>query len=75
MKQIVESDRLKRFIDPRLIEALRHPFREHALATFNEGIASPTQIGEEMAPRQPFYKHIQKLEQLGCIERSSVGIR
>jgi len=70
MKQIVASDRLKRFMDRRLIEALGHPFREHILAECNEGIVSATQIGEGIgADVSLFYKQMQTLERLGCIER------
>jgi hypothetical protein len=70
MKQIIESGRLKRYIDPRFIEALNHPLRAHVIAICNERIASGTQIGEEIgADVSLFYKHIQKLEALGCIER------
>jgi DNA-binding transcriptional ArsR family regulator len=69
MKQIVESGNLKRFIDPRIVEALKNPVREHALAIFNERIASATQIGEEIgADVSLFYHHIEVLERLGCIE-------
>jgi len=69
MKQIIASDRLKRFMDPRLIAALGHPFREHVLAECNEGIVSATQIGDGIgADVSLFYKHIQKLKRLGCIE-------
>ncbi len=70
MKQIVESGELKRFMDPRLAEALGHPFREHVLAECNEGIVSASQIGERIgADVSLFYKHMQKLERLECIER------
>jgi predicted transcriptional regulator len=70
MKQIVESGSLKRYIDPRIIVALGHPFREHVLAECNAGIVSATQIGEGIGADVPvFYKQIQKLEELGCIER------
>jgi DNA-binding transcriptional ArsR family regulator len=69
MKEVIESGELKRFIDPRLIAALGHPFREHALAEFNERIASPTEIGEEVdADVSSFHHHIEVLEELGCIE-------
>ncbi len=70
MKQLIEQAELKRFVDPRIIEALRNPVREHALAVLNERIASATQIGEEIgADVSLFYHHIEVLERLGCIER------
>lgn len=70
MKQIIESGNLKRFIDPRIIAALGHPFREHVLAESNAGIVSATQIGEGVGADVPlFYKHIERLEELDCIER------
>ncbi len=69
MSQIVNSGVLKRFMDPRLIQALGHPFREHVLAECNEGIVSATQIGKRIgADVTLFHKHIRKLELLGCIE-------
>jgi hypothetical protein len=70
IKQVIESGDLKRYIDPRVIKALGHPIREHALAVFNERIASATEIGEEIAlDVSLFYSHIEVLEKLGCIER------
>jgi predicted transcriptional regulator len=69
MKEVVESGELKRFMAPRIIEAVGHPFREHALAEFNERIASPTEIGKEVdVDVSLFDHHIQVLEELGCIE-------
>jgi hypothetical protein len=57
-------------MDPRLIRALGHPIREHALAVFNERVASATEIGEEIDLEVPaFYTHIRKLQAMGCIER------
>ena len=69
MKEVIESGELKRFMDPRIIEAVGHPFREHALAEFNERITSPTEIGKEVdVDVSLFHHHIQVLEELGCIE-------
>jgi len=65
----VRRDRLRGFIDPRLIEAMGHPVREHILAVLNERVASPTEIGDEIGlDVSAFYKHVQTLERLGFIE-------
>jgi hypothetical protein len=70
LKEVLGGGQLKRFIDPRLIKALGHPIREHALAVFNERVASAREIGEEIDLDVPaFYSHIQELEAMGCIER------
>jgi len=44
----IRKDRLKKFIDSRLITALGHPVREHLLAVFGERIASTSEIGDEI---------------------------
>ncbi len=70
MKELSEWPGLKRFIDPRLIQALGHPVREHILAVLNERIASGKEIGNELgADVSSFYHHIEELERLDCIER------
>jgi DNA-binding transcriptional ArsR family regulator len=70
IKDVIAEGRLKRFIDPRLIKALSHPMREHALAVFNERTASTTDIGREINLDVPaFYHHIETLEKLGFLER------
>ena len=70
----VRGDRLKGFMDRRLVHAIGHPVREHILAVLNERAASPTEIGDELElDVSAFYKHVQVLEQLGCIE--CVGTR
>jgi DNA-binding transcriptional ArsR family regulator len=70
IKDVIAGGRLKRFIDRRLIRALSHPLREHVLATLNERIASPSEIGREIDLEVPaFYHHVEVLEELGCIER------
>lgn len=67
---MLSGGQLKRYMDPRLIKALGHPIREHALAVFNERIASAREIGEEIDLDVPaFYTHIQELKEMGCIER------
>ena len=49
--------------------AFGHPVREHILAVLNERQASPTEIGDELElDVSAFYKHVQVLERLGCIE-------
>lgn len=69
MQDILEGGRLKTYFDRRIIKALGHPMREHALAVFSERTASGRQIGEELgADVSLFYSHIEKLEELGCIE-------
>jgi hypothetical protein len=70
----VRGDRLKGFMDRRLVHAIGHPVREHILVVLNERQASPTEIGDELElDVSAFYKHVQVLEQLGCIE--CVGTR
>lgn len=65
----VRKDRLKKFVDRRLIQALSHPVREHLLAVFTERIASTTEIGDEIdLDVSAFYKHVKLLESLGYIE-------
>jgi hypothetical protein len=65
----VRKDRLKKFIDRRLIKALSHPVREHILAVVNERISSTVQIGDEIElDVTAFHKHVQLLEEIGCIE-------
>jgi hypothetical protein len=65
----VRRDRLKGFMDRRLVHAIGHPVREHILAVLNERQASPTEIGDELElDVSAFYKHVQVLERLGCIE-------
>jgi hypothetical protein len=72
IKAVLNGGQLKRFIDPRLIKALGHPIREHALAVFNERIASATEIGQEIQEIDldvaAFYSHVETLEEMGCIE-------
>jgi hypothetical protein len=69
MKEVIESGKLKRFLDPRLSRAFGHRFREHLLAVFNERITSATEVGRDVGMEVPdFYKHITVLEELGCIE-------
>jgi DNA-binding transcriptional ArsR family regulator len=66
----VRQDRLKKFIDQRLIRALGHPVRAHILAVLNERVASTREIGDEIElDVSAFYKHVEVLEELGCIER------
>lgn len=70
----VRDDRLKCFMDRRLVQAIGHPVREHILVVLNERQASPTEIGDELElDVSAFYKHVQVLERLGCIE--CVGTR
>jgi hypothetical protein len=65
----VRKDRLKKFLDERLITALKHPIRAHILAVLNERVASTKEIGDEIElDVSAFYKHVQLLQELGCIE-------
>src|SRR5689334_20270836 len=74
MRELREASNLKTFIDPRIVEALRHPVRAHILAVLNERVASGKEIGEELgADVSTFFHHIEHLERLGCLER--VGSR
>lgn len=70
MQELKEGNGLKTYLDPRLIQALAHPVREHILAVLNERIASAREIGSELgADVSSFYHHIELLEELGFIER------
>jgi DNA-binding transcriptional ArsR family regulator len=65
----VRKDRLKSFFDRRLIDAMRHPVREHILAVLNERHASTVEIGDEIGlDVTAFYSHVQTLEKMGLIE-------
>ncbi len=67
--KMVREDRLKKFIDRRLIEALHHPVREHVLAVTNERAASMVEIGDEIGlDVVAFNKQVKVLEELGFIE-------
>jgi len=67
--KMVRKDRLKKFFDRRLIEALRHPVREHILAVTNERISSTVEIGDEIElDVTAFHKQVKFLEEIGCIE-------
>jgi hypothetical protein len=67
--KMVRKDRLKRFFDPRLIEAIRHPVRAHILAVLNERIASTVEIGDEIElDVTAFNKQVKFLDDIGCIE-------
>lgn len=70
MRELKELKGLKTFFDRRLIEALGHPVREHALAVFNERVASGKEIADELGTDvSTFYHHVEQLEKLGFIER------
>lgn len=76
MREVREWDELKTFFDRRLIEALRHPVREHILAVLNERIASASEIAEELGTDvSSFYHHVEELEKFGCIERMATKQR
>ena len=67
--KMVRKDRLKRFFNRRLIEALHHPVREHFLAVTNERAASMVEIGDELGlDVVAFNKQVKVLERLGFIE-------
>jgi hypothetical protein len=72
--KLVREDRLKKFMDRPLIEALHHPIREHILAVLNERIASPVEIGDEIElDVSAFHKQIEFLEERGLIELVDEG--
>jgi DNA-binding transcriptional ArsR family regulator len=56
-------------LDQRLIKALAHPLRVHALAILNEKVASPNQLSKELGEglSQVSY-HIKVLREFDCIE-------
>jgi hypothetical protein len=73
MQRVLESGKLKRFLDPRLTKALAHPFREHLLAVYNERPTSFGEIEDELGIGLPdFHKHAKVLQVLGVAEE--IGI-
>lgn len=57
------------FVDPRLISAVSHPVRANCLTVLAAGVASPSQIAEELElPVQNVAYHIGELVKFGCIE-------
>jgi len=66
---MVREDRLRKFLDDNLIAAIKHPVRAHIFAVLNERVASTKEIGDELElDVTAFYKHVQILKQLDCIE-------
>jgi len=69
MREVIESGKLKRYIDPNIIKALSHPVREHILAVLNERIASPKEVADELEIDVSFLDyHFEVLLDLGCAE-------
>lgn len=65
----VEQDAKPRLIDERLVAALSHETRAHALAVFTERPASTKEIAAELGKSvSAVWYHVDKLLQLGCIE-------
>jgi hypothetical protein len=72
--KLVRADRLKTFMDRRLIKALHHPVREHILAVLSERAASPVEIGDEIdLDVTAFHKQVEFLEELDLIELVGEG--
>jgi DNA-binding transcriptional ArsR family regulator len=56
-------------VDPRLVKALGHPLRQRVLIRLNEGVASPSEVAEELGERLPNISyHFRILHELGAIE-------
>lgn len=56
-------------VDPRIAKALSHPVRSGALVIFNERVASPNEIAEELDESLGVVAyHVKMLLELGCIE-------
>ncbi len=62
-----------RLINQRLITALAHPTRVHAVAVLNERTASPAELAKELerTVRHVTY-HLEVLEELGCVEVANI---
>lgn len=55
--------------DPRLVRALAHPLRLRILSIFEERVASPKEIADELgAPLTHVSYHVRQLAQLGLIK-------
>lgn len=58
-----------RLVDERLVAALSHETRAHALAVFTERVASTKEIAAELKKSvSAVWYHVDKLRELGCIE-------
>lgn len=58
-----------RLINQRLITALAHPTRVHAVTVLNERTASPAELAKELErPVRHVTYHLEVLEELGCVE-------
>jgi DNA-binding transcriptional ArsR family regulator len=56
-------------VDPKLVKALGHPLRQRVLIRLNEGVASPSELAEELGERLPNISyHFRILHELGAIE-------
>ena len=56
-------------VDQRLVKALGHPLRQRVLIRLNEGVASPSELAEELGERLPNISyHFRILHELGAIE-------
>lgn len=64
-----KQQRKPRLIDERLVAALSHETRAHALAVFTERPASTKEIADELKKSvSAVWFHVDKLRDLGCIE-------
>lgn len=63
------AQRTPTVVDPRLVRAMAHPTRVHALNILNERVASPKQLAGEIgeALNNVSY-HVNVLVELGCVE-------
>jgi DNA-binding MarR family transcriptional regulator len=60
---------LREILDQRLIDALSHPVRGHALAVLNERVASPVEVAREIGVDVNYVSyHFDQLEKKGMIE-------
>lgn len=61
-----------RLVNQKLLTALAHPTRVHAVIVLNERTASPAELAKELqrSVRHVAY-HLEVLEELGCVELAS----
>lgn len=69
-KQQQQQKKKPRLIDERLVAALSHETRAHALAVFTERSASTKELAQELGQSvSAVWYHVDRLLKLGCIEQ------
>lgn len=75
-KTELDESKLKKIIDPRLINAMSHPARVHVLVTLNERVASPTEVADEICVEPNYISyHFEELLKNDFIELVGVEPR